>query len=113
VGVTNGKDLHALISDAIKDAVNAAAFTVEELAHASLPEARLGREGTTVRKLGETLDGFTDPVEPCQCRGFRELGEIALSALSIQDAIRQSVFSSIPYGLGPQDGLRPAPPEPR
>ena len=93
--MADGEYLHGLIFDQAEYMVGAATFTKEEPAHALSPEGRLGRERAAVRKFSQALDGLAQSVEPFQRRAFGRRVEIALNALSIQDAIRQNVSSSV------------------
>jgi len=93
--MADSEDSHALVFDPVKDAVDAVALTVEQLAHTPLAKGGLGRKDTSLRELRGALDGIAQSVEPFQRRAPSEPVEVPLSPLSIQDAIRQSASSSI------------------
>jgi hypothetical protein len=81
--MADGEDLHALVFDAVQDAVDAVTLAVEQLADTSLAKGGLGGKGASLRELSEALDGITQAVEPFQRRPPSEPVEVSLSPLSI------------------------------
>lgn len=105
--VADRKNMHRFILHAVKNPVSAAAFAVEKLPNPFLAKDGLRRKGASLRQVRKTLDGVAEAVKPFECRTLGQLIEVALSAFSMQDAVRQSVFALIPRGPLVPDALRP------